>query len=243
MKTKGFTLAEVLITLTIIGVVAAMSIPSLLNSTNKQEFVVALKKHYTIMDSSFKLYLVNNGCMGDLRGCSITLSNDADLYNIFKPSLNVAKDCGNSAGRGCFPPGITYKYLNPTFLWTVLDDDTASYKIRLTDNAIISMHLLDGACSVNSSRSSRDPLLHTCGEFHIDVNGEKGPNREGRDVFDFFITSFGVYPKGMYDDSSYSDLSGNSGCDPNSINTTAVPYQALGFGCTAKILQESLMNY
>ena len=44
MKKLGFTLAEVLITLVIIGVIAAMTIPTLMNNTNAQEFRTALKK-------------------------------------------------------------------------------------------------------------------------------------------------------------------------------------------------------
>ena len=42
---KGFTLAEVLITLVIIGVIAALMIPALMNKTNEQETVVAVKRH------------------------------------------------------------------------------------------------------------------------------------------------------------------------------------------------------
>ena len=44
MKKLGFTLAEVLITLVIIGVIAAMTVPTLMNNTNAQEFRSALKK-------------------------------------------------------------------------------------------------------------------------------------------------------------------------------------------------------
>ncbi len=43
-KEKGFTLAEVLITLAIIGVVAAISIPSVISNSQQQEFKTGLKK-------------------------------------------------------------------------------------------------------------------------------------------------------------------------------------------------------
>ena len=46
---RGFTLAEVLITLVIIGVIASMTIPTLMNKTNKQEYVSRLKKAYSTL--------------------------------------------------------------------------------------------------------------------------------------------------------------------------------------------------
>ena len=45
---KGFTLAEVLITLGIIGVVSALTMPALVANYKKQEAVSKLKKSYTM---------------------------------------------------------------------------------------------------------------------------------------------------------------------------------------------------
>jgi len=46
---KGFTLAEVLITLVIIGVVVAMTIPNVINNSKKQEYSAKFKKFYSTM--------------------------------------------------------------------------------------------------------------------------------------------------------------------------------------------------
>ncbi|MFA6989692.1 MAG: type II secretion system protein, partial [Candidatus Gastranaerophilaceae bacterium] len=71
----GFTLAEVLITLAIIGVVAAMSIPGLINSTNKMENVVALKKAFSTLSSAYHMLATDNGDItGALQG--VTTSDD-----------------------------------------------------------------------------------------------------------------------------------------------------------------------
>ncbi len=51
---KGFTLAEVLITLVIIGVIAAITIPPLMNKTNEQDTVVAVKKAYSILSQAYQ---------------------------------------------------------------------------------------------------------------------------------------------------------------------------------------------
>ena len=57
----AFTLAEVLITLGIIGVVAAMTLPSLINNTEKQERREALKKAYSVLQQALLMYQKDNG--------------------------------------------------------------------------------------------------------------------------------------------------------------------------------------
>ena len=58
---SGFTLAEMLITLAIIGVLAAMTIPALINNTHKAENVVALKKAYETLNQAFYALKAENG--------------------------------------------------------------------------------------------------------------------------------------------------------------------------------------
>ena len=58
---RGFTLAEVLIALVIIGVIAAMTIPTLINKTNKQEYVSRLTKTYSTLSQGLNSIWQNNG--------------------------------------------------------------------------------------------------------------------------------------------------------------------------------------
>ena len=58
---KGFTLAEVLITLVIIGVIASMTIPTLMNNTNKQEYVSRLKKTYSTLAQATNRIIADAG--------------------------------------------------------------------------------------------------------------------------------------------------------------------------------------
>ena len=62
-KIKAFTLAEVLITLGIIGVVAAMTLPTLIEKYKKQVAVNKLKKFYSVMTQAIKLEETKNGSM------------------------------------------------------------------------------------------------------------------------------------------------------------------------------------
>lgn len=56
----GFTLAEVLVTLGIIGVVAALTIPAVITNYQKQETLSRLKKAYSIVQQAIKLSEVEN---------------------------------------------------------------------------------------------------------------------------------------------------------------------------------------
>lgn len=58
----AFTLAEVLITLGIIGVVAAMTMPSLVNEHRNKQYVVAFKKLYSNFSNAIILYKADQGC-------------------------------------------------------------------------------------------------------------------------------------------------------------------------------------
>lgn len=83
-KKSGFTLAEVLITLVIIGVIAAMTIPTLMNSTNAQEYKTGIKKGISTLNQALTMqYALEGSTLAD----SAT-STDA-VVDIFQNRLNV----------------------------------------------------------------------------------------------------------------------------------------------------------
>jgi len=68
---RFFTLAEVLITLTIIGVISAMSVPALLMNINKQDYVTGLKKFHSVASQALIQMAADKGCIGDLKCTSL----------------------------------------------------------------------------------------------------------------------------------------------------------------------------
>ena len=60
-RLRGFTLAEVLITLAIIGVVAAISIPSVISNTQQQEFKTGLRKAVSVLNSAITMNMAIDG--------------------------------------------------------------------------------------------------------------------------------------------------------------------------------------
>ena len=64
-KQKAFTLAETLITLSIIGVVAAVTVPTLMSNVNKQIYVTGLKKAYNELQNAVRMMPITAGCSAD----------------------------------------------------------------------------------------------------------------------------------------------------------------------------------
>ena len=61
MSKKAFTLAEVLITLAIIGVVAALSIPAVISNSQQQEFKTGLRKAVSVLNSAITMNMALDG--------------------------------------------------------------------------------------------------------------------------------------------------------------------------------------
>ena len=159
MRQNAFTLAEVLITLAIIGVIAAISVPSLIQKTNSAELKVAYKKAYAVASQAYD--------KASYDGLMIprTAWNDNDNnmknFNIFKTYFKVIKDCKNSDNANCWD-NTGEKYFG------TLPSSTAPSFI---DSSGV-------AWSKNGVAGTGDELL-------IDTNGFKGPNKLGKDRWVF----------------------------------------------------------
>jgi prepilin-type N-terminal cleavage/methylation domain-containing protein len=84
---QGFTLAEVLITLGIIGVVAALTMPALISNHRKNVTLTKLKKVYSVMNQAYGLAVVENG---DFENWAMDVNNEGDPFqpSLLQPSLD-----------------------------------------------------------------------------------------------------------------------------------------------------------
>jgi len=82
---KGFTLAEILVTLMIVGVIAALAVPSLINDTQETEFKVSLKKSVAVLNQALTM------SMGQDNTDASSATTASGLMNIFSSKLNVIK--------------------------------------------------------------------------------------------------------------------------------------------------------
>ena len=94
----GFTLAEVLITLGIIGIIAAMTIPNLVKKWEERAIISKYKKMYSTLANAYYMAVADNGNPEHW-----ALSDRASLLKIFEPYLNVTERCYDK--RGCVSDG------------------------------------------------------------------------------------------------------------------------------------------
>ena len=152
-RKTAFTLAEVLITLGIIGVVAAMTIPTVITNYKKSQIEARLKKLYTVMNQA------------------VLLSKAHDTWT--EPSYEAMNPTDSENGIIQWLQSALIPYLNGAEFpakYTHPDSNMdGRIKLRFADGTL---------CSMSAWRQ-----LHTW----CDINGTKGPNKKGVDIFYFFL--------------------------------------------------------
>lgn len=182
---SAFTLAEVLITLGIIGVVAAMTLPVIIGNYQKQEAVSRLKKAYTSINQVLTLSERENGEWETWD--DISTMNTYDYINKYwgKYFKNISicqtySECG-------FSEMHPYKFLN---------GEQSTYTVAAS-NRRIGIVTSDGILYTINFASGSDGNLVQGDGIYIDINGPKGPNVYGKDFFSFLLVSGkGIVPSG-----------------------------------------------
>lgn len=106
MKKLGFTLAEVLITLMILGVIAAMTVPTLIQDTQKKEQVVQVKKGLSMINQAITMnYALEQETLSDIRNA--TGGALGALGTMLKKRLAVVDSNTNSVRTA---DGLTYYF-------------------------------------------------------------------------------------------------------------------------------------
>ena len=170
----AFTLAEVLITLGIIGVVAAMTMPSLITAKQEKATISTIKKNYSILANALLMAQNDNG---ELYTWGIT--KDADGLNLvssnLKPYLKIIEDCGVGEKSDC-APGDNGKFKDLTGRKRTEDFSSSDYyTFRLNDGTAVALRITNACNNLDTN----------CVEFYIDTNGKKYPNTLGKDIFYF----------------------------------------------------------
>jgi len=170
-KIMGFTLAEVLITLGIIGVVAAITIPTMITKNQEKQNLVKLKKAYAEIAQALKLAVNENGANINI-STETTERNHNLIENYFKPYMKIMDVCEPSS----------------SVCWTdepKNGDGTSAHYALNTISTHYSFTTI-GGYSVYFWTSRTDSLSdNTDIQMYIDVNGVRGPNTVGKDIFHF----------------------------------------------------------
>lgn len=173
---RAFTLTELLIALAILGTLAAMTIPSLMEGLQKKQLTVQLKSTVSgIQQLAHNQMIVKNTK-------DLTTTDFSDPKKLLsEKNFPIVKSCDKASD--CWTE--SYKIIDGRGVFKrVLEDDPKS--VILKNGAILSYHYY---------KNSSFPILsdgdQVVGIFHVDVNGTEKPNILGRDVFWFHVSKYG----------------------------------------------------
>lgn len=244
MKKYGFTLAEVLITMGILGVLAALTVPSISSNVVSSQLTAALKTtSATIsdkLDTAMAFEQVND--IRDLKAFGKSTKTDIlkelDGYLSYYPVEGNHKIYGLNSGASSVMEwenaGIRQIH---TKAFIYLDDFA---EVRSTNTAAIR--------AVNGNLLRRNAIIY------IDVNGFTKPNRLGYDVYKFYLGQDGrLYPVGgsdvsLFDSNGASETSmswqgGDANYSCNRVATSDSAGTTAGYGCAGRVFDEGRIKY
>ncbi len=251
----GFTLAEVLITLGIIGVVAAMTIPTLISNIQEAHFHAKWKECYSILNNAFKMTVAENPRM------IVSKQNDyspsSQFIDVILSHLHVVDTCGHEG----FDTNPCDNYGNYTseqikYKWAGIPTSSTDSRYKtLSGGKLNSYDFGKRAALLKNGASIYFGGLFSGLTIVVDVNNfNGGPNIIGKDVYAINLTASGNYYNTQYIESLYfkpygaegtrTEKDGYQGCDA-SIGVSAnedgainALFEAPGAGCSYKYLNE-----
>lgn len=243
---SAFTLAEVLITIGIIGVVAALTLPGVIENVQEKILINQLKVAYNRVNTAVQMATEEYGTI-DTWG-ETSAERIQKFKEIMPEYLKIVKMCPKGV-KGCQPDGYlgctgkTQANSGAQTLWT-------STNSMVLENGMILIFPDDDGnydCSKNIKTYSYDVSkkeefwLWTCFGINIDINGLKKPNRTSEDYFGFYVVQDGIVPKGTQGTDGWrwsGVLRFSSTCMARNV------YNATYHdNCTAWVLQNENMDY
>ncbi len=199
-KKNAFTLAEVLITLGIIGIVAAMTMPTLITDARKKSTATKVKKFYNIINNTVQFSIAKNGdvknWMGEARDYTYE-ENVQFLKDYFLPYIKYRKYemCTETKEDVCV-------YLIPDGMFSFAYDKNGADIVYFIDGKYIN--------------SDEDRTTHNF--FAFQFNKRNGDNEDGTPIERDFNRKISVEPYTFGWDGTYEQLKSQSryGCNKNS---------------------------
>ncbi len=172
---KGFTLAEVLITLGIIAVVAAMTMPSLIANYQKKVISARLKKFVSSFSQAYNMAIAKYGDSTYWEYCNIKSGNSTCSERDGIASQNII----SSLNAIEYSNNLTEAYKQTVYNGALkVNAGASSWSVmkcwQLSDGALL-------YAMIDRNLGNEKYLT----SFHVDVNGMSGPNKYGKDIFTF----------------------------------------------------------
>lgn len=232
----GFSLAEVMISMAIVGVIAAMTIPVVISNHQRQIMLTQIQKNYSDFEQTLSILQAEHLSKGLYASVlnkkeGKTIAQTAGVFLVGdddnEPYFKVKKDCGTTA-QPCF--AASYRTIANTSTVTTFTCNTG-YNVTLLNGAAVC--IIPAEIEADTNGVTAHPAT-----VYIDVNGVEEPNIGGRDLF-----TFNIY-------NSYTIDEVDPALDSAAKNTARTALMAgctnsaLGAGCFSKLLNDNWkMNY
>lgn len=222
-KKFAFTLPEVLIAFAILGFIAVIVIPTFMKFEQDKDIVSRLDAVRSTLAQATKMAetrveVLENWQIADM-------SNEEIFDTYYKPFIQIGNNCTGGASENCWAATSAFNG----------DVPEGGAKYGIIGNAPVSFSVSNGInVTLTKTENVEDKLgvesqLPVSLVFMTDVNGFKGPNKLGHDVFAFVLTENGLLPAGT------DNYSGN--CNKHSeLNDDY-------WDCSAKVLSDKKRDY
>lgn len=233
-KEPAFTLAEILITLMIIGTISAITIPGLKQHATQEEYISRAKKAYSSIAQATKLIETQHGEIkrwGKLTGSAGEDENSEEneenesapngvtkAFEYYRERLNIVKSCTDGTA-GCW---TQTKQLDGSSYGNANNAKKSSIAFQTADGMYWNIFGQTTTEEYGVNSAETDSII-----IFTDTNGEKKPNTLGLDVFVFIVNpDRGVLPAGSDNNSTNCQNSNSSGID-----------------CAAKLIKTGKIDY
>ena len=182
MFKKGFTLAEVLITLGIVGVIAAITLPTLVQDTTAAQVGPKLAKAVSTFEQANQALLKNEG-----------VNAITDAYPISNTNVSTYTNALTDYMKASVISSYTGDYTQPSDLPII---SGLAGKLLTNDGMIF---IISPLPTSEQTYAGSLPHKHRVGAVYVDINGQTKPNVAGTDLFAF----------SMWNDGSLKPVGGN----------------------------------
>lgn len=182
MQIRGFTLAEVLITLGIIGIVASMTLPGIVQDYRERETVTRVKKFYSVFSQAYTLAVLEHGTIDTWGLTDSSQTQDEDGNNVHSEESVENYDKFFQIMKP-YLKNIEYKKINGN-----TNEKTRGYVLP-DGNSIIAMWLKPSECVDENSY---------CGDFYLLTDNKYYADNSRREklIFAFVIRKHRIDPMG-----------------------------------------------
>ncbi len=205
---KAFTLAEVLVTLGIIGIVAALTLPALIQKNQDKELISRTRKIYSDINNAVLRAQSDFGVVGDNSFLFNPNNTSEQSAENFLKYFNGAKLCKSKSDKGCEQYFYEIKFSSPNASGsdgTFVADTSNHPRLVLNNGAVVTVYQYNNPdCYAVTTSIKRDeyyqPILdkdgntiksqwtnRRCAFLRMDVNGPKNPNQFGHDAFELIV--------------------------------------------------------